>query len=224
MSATYNDVLERLKEERNRLLLSQNEMARIVHMTQSNYSKVELGLRRLGYDELKYLCESQLDVYYIFTGYRSSRKYMEFLLQCEYSELCCYLSIIYSVVVLRKGKCATECWKSILDRTKYVPLIVDNPKAKNIFLVLRNSINCRQSKLAEELGVDIKKYRDLEKGRGLPDSELLWRLYDSFHISPMVLLKDKNGLACEISTLMETVETDKGNVLFEIIKTLQEME
>lgn len=97
MSATYNDVLERLKEERNRLLLSQNEMARIVHMTQSNYSKVELGLRRLGYDELKYLCESQLDVYYIFTGCRSSRKYMEFLLQCDYSELCCYLSIIYSV-------------------------------------------------------------------------------------------------------------------------------
>lgn len=33
MSATYNEVLKRLIEERNRLGLSQQEMARLVHIT-----------------------------------------------------------------------------------------------------------------------------------------------------------------------------------------------
>lgn len=37
MSATYNEVLKRLIEERKRLGLSQQEMARLVHITQSNY-------------------------------------------------------------------------------------------------------------------------------------------------------------------------------------------
>ena len=36
MSATYNEVLERLIEERKRLGLSQQEMASLVHITQSN--------------------------------------------------------------------------------------------------------------------------------------------------------------------------------------------
>ena len=55
MSATYNEMLKRLIEERKRLGLSQQQMARLVHITQSNYSKVEKGLHRLSYEELKYL-------------------------------------------------------------------------------------------------------------------------------------------------------------------------
>lgn len=49
MSATYNEVLKRLVEERKRLGLSQQEMARLIYITQSNYSKVEKGLHRLSY-------------------------------------------------------------------------------------------------------------------------------------------------------------------------------
>lgn len=47
MSTTYNDALIRLKEERCRLSLSQNDMAQFIHVNQSNYCKVEQGLRRL---------------------------------------------------------------------------------------------------------------------------------------------------------------------------------
>ena len=47
MSASYNEVLKRLIEERKNLGLSQMEMARLVYITQSNYSKVEKGLQRL---------------------------------------------------------------------------------------------------------------------------------------------------------------------------------
>ena len=72
MSSSYNNVLARLKEQRLSRSLSQNEMAQIVHMTQSNYSKVELALRRLSFDELKCLCDSPIDVHYNLQGQKAA--------------------------------------------------------------------------------------------------------------------------------------------------------
>lgn len=223
MRATYNDALDRLKEERYRLSLSQKDMGRRVRINQSNYSKVELGLRRLSYYELKYLCESEVDVHYVFTNRRCSSQYYDFFAQCSYSELSCYLSIIYSIVVLRNKKEPARIWETILEQIKYVPFVEDNQSSSNIFLALRRAMNYQQQKMAETLGVDVKKLRELENGRCLPDSELLWRLYVLFYIPPAVVLKDRKGMASEISFLLDKMKPEKGKEIFEIIKTLHDM-
>ena len=158
MSATYNEVLKRLIEERKRLVLSQQEMARLVHITQSNYSKVEKGLHRLSYEELKYLSKANVDIFYILTGYRCAGKYVEYFQQYTYVELCCYLGIIYSLIVLNDWRSNTEPWKDIAKRVKYVPLVLDCKKSSNIFLVIRHMTGSRQKPMAEKLGVDIKKF------------------------------------------------------------------
>lgn len=206
MSATYNEVLKRLIEERKRLGLSQDEMARLVYITQSNYSKVEKGVHRLSYEELKYLSKSKVDIFYIFTGYRCAGKYVEYFERYTYIELCCYLSIIYSVVVLNDCRSSTEQWKDLVKRVKYVTLVLDCKRASNIFLDIRHMTGSRQKPMAEKLGVDIKKFRELEKDRCLPDSEIIWKLYNSYQVSPAVVLKDKNCLINEISSLLETLE------------------
>lgn len=206
MSATYNEVLERLIEERKRLGLSQNEMARLVYITQSNYSKVEKGIHRLSYEEVKYLSKANVDIFYIFTGNRCVGKYVERFRQCTYIELCCYMGIIYSLVALNDCRSNTEQWKDIVKRVKYVPLVLDNKKSSNIFLVIRHMTGSRQKPMAEKLGVDIKKYRELEKDRCLPDSEIIWKLYNFYQISPSVVLKDENSMINEISSLLEAVE------------------
>lgn len=136
MSATYNEMLKRLIEERKRLGLSQQQMARLVHITQSNYSKVEKGLHRLSYEELKYLSKANIDIFYIFTGYRCAGKYVAYFQQCAYVELCCYLGIIYLLIVLNDCRSNTEQWKDIVKRVKYVPLVLDCKKSSNIFLVI----------------------------------------------------------------------------------------
>ena len=191
MSATYNEMLKRLIEERKRLGLSQQQMARLVHITQSNYSKVEKGLHRLSYEELKY----------------------------AYVELCCYLGIIYLLIVLNDCRSNTEQWKDIVKRVKYVPLVLDCKKSSNIFLVIRHTTCSRQKSMAEKLGVDIKKFRELEKDRCLPDSEIIWKLYNLFHISPAVVLKDKNSMINEISSLLEAAE-ENGAEIMDIIKQI----
>ena len=218
MSATYNEMLKRLIEERKRLGLSQQEMARLVHITQSNYSKVEKGFHRLSYEELKYLSKAKVDIFYIFTGYRCAGRYVEYFQKYTYIELCCYLGIIYSLVVLNACRSNTEQWKDIVKRVKYVPLVLDCNKSSNIFLVIRHMTDSRQKSMAEKLGVDIKKFRELEKDRCLPDSEIIWKLYNFYQISPAVVLKDKNCLINEISSLLETLEERWMEVMDIIVK------
>ena len=81
-----------------------------------------------------------------------------------------------------------------------MPLVLDCKKSSNIFLVIRHTTCSRQKSMAEKLGVDIKKFRELEKDRCLPDSEIIWKLYNLFHISPAVVLKDKNSMHYMINT------------------------
>ena len=223
MSTTYNDVLERLKEERCRLSLSQKEMGQWARMTQSNYSKVELGTRRLSYHELKYLCKSEADMHYVFTGIHGNNQYTEFFSECSYAELLYYLRIIYAIVTFCKEKERTDNWNATFAKVQYVPWIEEELQTKSIFFVLRRKMDWQQQKMAERLGVDIKKFRDLENKRCLPDSELLWRLYDMFHIPPAVILKDMKGLVSEVSSLVEVVEIENGKAIFGTIKELHEI-
>lgn len=133
--------------------------------------------------------------------------------------MCCYLGIIYSLIVLNDWRSNTEPWKDIAKRVKYVPLVLDCKKSSNIFLVIRHMTGSRQKPMAEKLGVDIKKFRELEKDRCLPDSEIIWKLYNLFHISPAVVLKDKNSMINEISSLIEAAE-ENGAEIIDIIKQI----
>ncbi len=216
MSASYEEVLKRLIEERGRLGLSQNDMAQIVHITQSNYSKVENSRYRLSYAELKYLSESEIDIYYVFTGYKSAGKYIERFQQYTFAELCCFLGIIYSVVNLYASKHKSKQGDELTDRVKYVPLILEQRKSFNLFVAIRNSLGIRQIPMADKLGMDVKKLCDLEKGRCLPDMEIVWRLYDMFGISPAFVLKNKYCMLHEISALIESAEQN-GVQLVDII-------
>lgn len=219
MSASYNEVLKRLIEERKNLGLSQMEMARLVYITQSNYSKVEKGLQRLSYEELRYFSKAKVDIFYIFTGYRCTGKYIENFQQYTYAELCCYLGIIYFLIVLNGDKFNSEDWRNIVKRGKYISLILDYKKNPNIFLAIRHITDCRQKQMVEKLGVDIKKFRELEKDRCLPDSEIIWKLYNLFQVSPAVILKDKNTMLNEISSLLEATE-ENGVQIMDIIRQI----
>lgn len=219
MSTTYNDVLNRLKEERKRLDLSQNEMSRFVRMSQSNYSKVELGTRRFSYSELKYLCETQADVQYIFTGQRASEEYKEIFTHYSYMKLLDILNILSAVDVAISGKNTSERWRDVYINAEGVccrgEMYRENP---NMVSVIRRLNYFRQQEMAGNLGVDVKKFRDLENGRCLPDSELVWRLYDMFCIPPAIILKDKKCLISEICCTLERFDSKTKDRVLEIVK------
>jgi len=62
--------------------------------------------------------------------------------------------------------------------------------SRNIFYCLRNHYGYAQEKMADLLGMGAKKLRNLEKGLRLPDRQVIWMIYDQFHVSPAVILND----------------------------------
>lgn len=222
MDMAYDEVLKRLRAERKRLSLTQGEMSRLARMSQSNYSKIERGSRRLSYYELKYLCDSDIDLYYVFTGCRCSEKCNEVFFHFNYSELLCFLNIVTSVAELRcVDKAADERRQSFLQAGMIRLSDWEQKMNRNVLLGLRQSLGYSQCEMAGELGVDVKKLRALENGRILPDSELLYKLYRRFQVSPAVVLKDKRGLISEIGLLLESMDAETGEDVFQFVRSLQ---
>lgn len=216
---TYHGFTQRLKEERMRAGLSQSETARKLRISQSHYSKVEQARRRLGFYETKWLCETEFDVFYIFTGQRAERLSGDFFEQCEYRELLCYLNLVCMwITQLGKGDstCSEPEEKRMLAYARYALVIGQDERI--IFKLYRDYSEYTQDRMAKELGIDIKKFRDLEKGKTLPDSELIWKMSAYLHIPFSLILKDSNGLIGEIRFLMKQMDPERRKWLLENMK------
>ena len=211
MYSEGNEVLKRLKEERLRMGLSQREMSNFLRLSQSDYSKVELGKRLLSYYEMLSLCATDTDVNYIYTGRRPISRYVEMFDGFNYAMLVNCLQILFASgnLCYMKDHCSKKAY--LLDQVRYVPLtILGNQDVKErtsyIFMALRSSKQWQQMKMAEELGMDVKKLRDLEKGKKQPDIEIIYRMYKKFGILPAIMLQDRNGLMSEITNALEIMD------------------
>lgn len=220
MSMEYQKFCDRLKEERIGLSFSQMEISSLLRMTQSHYSKAELGKRRLSYYEIQCLCETEVDVYYVFTGERCQQIEADgFFLESTVEELKSYLEIIcilyMSLSKVNNITLSSDDYKKI-ENIQYA--LMQRKKGKTIFYKLRRALSYNQKKMAELMKVDIKKLRSMECGKVLPDSEIMCQMLDVFSIPYALLLNDKNGLICEISYLLGLVEESKQKDVLEGMK------
>ncbi len=218
---SYENALQRLRDERGRMSVTQEQMSRFIHISQSYYSKVERGERLLAYYELKSMCEHGMDVHFIFTGQRCSGMYKDFFVKLEYAELLGHLNILSAVVKYFYVTRAGAHWESLYRQVAYLGCVEEYRKTEgNVFYGLRKQLDWPQQKMAGKLGVDVKKLRALENSKTLPDSELVYKLYDMYCIPPAAVLKDAEGMANVIGCLLEMMEKDKGEFVFRFLREL----
>lgn len=218
MSIGYNAVLERLKEERKRWNWTQEEMSQKLCLTQGHYNKIENGFKRLSYTELHRLYVVGVDIYYIMTGKRNSGQFdKEILKDCSDLEVYALCQITYAVlrVIIQKNRKSCEVERRIIN-TNYV--LSNKATGKSFWVLLRESNDLKQDQMARVLGINIKKYRNLEKGLFLPDSEIMFRVCDFFHISPFLILSENNFVTDEICSILCEVDYDIRDALFEYLK------
>lgn len=222
MSDVYAKSIERLIIERERLELSVQQLSNLVCVDQSNWCKIEQGKGRISYKCMKRLCSIEnIDMYYVLAGNRVDYSNYVELAECEISDLVSLLRLIYSVSELRCRDASYNAWKEIYDNTKYI-LLVDTEIGISGFLVsLRKLRGYSQKKFAEILGVDIKKWQNMEKGKNFPDNELICRLCDQFKISPGIMLGDKKCLLIEVCFWLEkmiTLDNESGMHILNLIR------
>ena len=219
MNHDYQLVLRRLREERERRNLTQRLLCYNMKMLQSHYSRAESGNKRFSYNELKGLCTSDVDVLYVFTGKKSKNE--EFLKAQEYclEEILCFLNTLYNVAktakIINRDRTSFGAVREQLELTQYGRGGAGGKN--NIFYCVRNNRNYTQQKMADELGIDIKKLRELENGRIMPDSEMIWKMYDLFQVSPAFILEDTKGLWHELNFVLDLLQEDDREIVIRIL-------
>lgn len=203
----YENVLERLREERGRLSITKADMSRYLHMDQSNYRKAELGqYRRFSYFEVKSMSDLGINVNYIYTGKVKKVITLDFIEKLSVNRLKSILQIIYTIVELSYKEDFNQQYKALLEELKYIFFIKQNVNPSDIFLTVRRLKGYTQIKMADMIGVDVKKLRDLENGKKLPDSEIISKMYEVFKILPVVMIETKN---CMLDTILYILDEIK---------------
>lgn len=222
MGMDYIDVIQRLKEERMAHGMSQGELGSRLRITQGHYSKIERAAKRLTYYEVEALLETELDMYYIYTGNRMSGKYKELFEHCSYGQLLCYLNMTASLFA-----CVYEEQKLDLNQDFYKRLrcirYITGAEGSNetVFYLIRQLEGETQFFTSERLGMDVKKFRDLERGFILPDSELIWKLFDLYKVPPAYVMKDAKGLICEIEYILDRPMPRRKDVIYRYFNLLR---
>lgn len=218
-NAGYEDFLARLREERLRLGLSQDDIGRLLRMTQSHYSKAELGTRRFTYYELQCLCDTDVDVFYLFTGRRFESLSDENMKKKPMNELVFYMSSLCNLILYLDKDDEIALSEDDRKKIRYIQYSqIRTGNSKTGLFWLRTILDYNQAKMAELLGVDVKKLRNLEAGKLLPDSEIIWRISEDFGVPYVLMVRDKKGMMSQISELMELVDYPKRASMFRCLQ------
>lgn len=224
MGNDYIHCLGRLREERLGLHYSQSEMGCIMRMSQSHYSKAEQGIRRFTYYEIQCLCESCVDTYYIFTGKRVKYSYKDFFMNYSYEELVCILKIICLVIEYYYVNNKSCQWKKLYEEIRYMKTVIMQGRENGSILYnIRWMLGLSQQKMSEIIEVDIKKLRELENGRRMPDSEILWRIYHLYSIPIALMVKSKSEMVNAISYLLGEVDEDARYRLLDYLEEVHSL-
>lgn len=217
----YENVLERLREERGRLSITKADMSRYLHMDQRNYRKAELGqYRRFSYFEVKSMSDLGINVNYIYTGKVKKVITLDFIEKLSVNRLKSILQIIYTIVELSYKEDFNQQYKALLEELKYIFFIKQNVNPSDIFLTVRRLKGYTQIKMADMIGVDVKKLRDLENGKKLPDSEIISKMYEVFKILPVVMIETKNCMLDTILYILDEIKKEDREKIVDIIKLL----
>lgn len=221
MGNDYGLVVERFNEECEALKLTQQRLCGYMHMHQSNLSKSKSGYRRFSYPEVKGLCDADADVFYIFTGIKAKCCYeLQELSDAPLEELSCCLNTVYlhtrTARLLNRGKISFEAIQRQLEYMQCAAGSIDG--STNIFYQVQHRFNYTQEKMADILGTSTRSLQALEHGRKLPDSEMIWKMYDRFLVSPAYILNDPKGMRSELNYVLSLLENDDREIVLKILE------
>lgn len=209
----YKNVINRLIYYRKNLGVSQAEMAKLLGITQSEYSKIENGQTRLLHKHLKALHGNRWDVDYIVTGRQSLCKtggLKDILADCtaeEYAQLYVYTienAFLYWDDIFKQQK--NLCLYSEL-KIQLV-MIANQAEQPEVLRCIRTVLGMNKKEFGELLDLTRKTYSRCEEGTSQLDTEHILKLYNNGICSPSFVIDYKHELIAGIDYELQAVDSD----------------
>jgi len=190
MRDSYEEFLQRFVQCRQQKNMTQEDVSNKVGITQSQYSKMELGKIVVSYKCLKILMDSGWDVDYLITGRKSLLSASELsalMWEIEEKDKKGLLNVLAWFLERGVEKSVVNISFEMKCEIGILKMRTSEETAGSVLLEIRKLSGMAQIPMSEKLGVNIKKYRMLEKEKSEPDAELLLRIYEVTGCKPSLL-------------------------------------
>lgn len=189
MGNIYDDFLRRMNQYRLKLKLTQSETSDLLGTTQSQFSKMELGKTIIPYEILERMLEIGWDIDYLIIEKKKPdwenniTDFLDIEPQYMWEKAGAVLLWVMREMLNQSDAFADE---DINCEFELLKLVTFQETSNSLLLELRTIMGISQIMMAEQLGVNIKKYRDLEKGNKNLDAELLAVIYELTSCRPQL--------------------------------------
>ena len=198
MSAAYDAFIKRLIEYRKNNDLSQEEMGKRTNLTQSHYNKIENRNKIMSYNSLVVLNSEYISADFLITGIEQKETVLnDLLMQCGETDKAdfLYMAVICIELVIKYHGVVDETYKEI--STKEIEVLRSDMEEENtadysVWKCIRKLSNLTQEQMSQELDIDIKTYRDIEKGKSKPNVEILALVYEKLGYPPSLFFEVDN--------------------------------
>lgn len=187
----YGLIVRRLEAYRKQKHMSQTALAEELNITQSQYSKIELGKVKLSYEVMLGLYEHGWDMDMIITGESSVHILPNLADVFREDDITQYVS------GMKLCEWAMERWRQIEQKEEVIgkrllKIFLSSQEETTPLQKLRLVSGLSQVEMAETVGVNIKKYRALEKRELEPDAELMANIYGATGCKPGFFFDERN--------------------------------
>ena len=225
MNSYYEEFLKRLVQYRIRLNMTQETISRQLGITQSQLSKQELGKIIVPYKSLVSFMKMGWDVDYLLTGKSFRREESKLTDMLNDVEEVNYKPMLEFIAwTLARGIEKSASGLSMEDQCEICILKMkcnEDTDESNMYEI-RKIAGEAQIAMAERLGVNIKKYRALEKEQVFPDAELLLGIYEITGCRPSLFLMDDHIEDVIIDDLWSRVDSERRKEILAIISQVEQ--
>lgn len=169
--------------------MTQKDVGNLFGKDQSQFSKMELGKTVVSYEVLESLNSAGWDIDYIITGKEkiSIKNSLSGYLKEKTGEDWKNLNkALLWIVEHELNKNNSFFNRDVRLEYELLKRLLDRESQETVLLAVRGMLAISQITMSEKLGVNIKKYCQLEKGSKNPDAELLGLLYELSYCRPSI--------------------------------------
>lgn len=219
MCDKYDVFLQRMAEYRNQMDITQVEVSSELGITQSQLSKMELGKTIYSFKVLQYLYAKKWDIDYFITGKKYNYTVSEvnhMLDEATKKKELLQLAAWAFGQVLQKSDAQNE--KDIWFEVQLLKQRANSDMAHSLLYDIKEILEISQPTLAEMMGVNIKKYRLIERNQVNPDAELMLRIYEETGCRPSFWMEPEHVEKLIISDLWQLLSPQLQKEILTLMK------
>ena len=218
MGILYEQVLDRLREYRGNRSMTQREVAQMLGISQSQYSKMESGNAQIPYRVLLCMYKEGWDLDYLVTGEVFEGEGGRFVdVRGRFSGM--ERSVAYQLILWAVDVFLIVDGREQSEEIRLMKILLYHEDRTSVLRVVRESLDMSQVIMAESVGIGLRKYRQLERESKQPDFKVLCQVCELGRAVPTLFFDWEAGKSLLVERLWGEFSEERQRKLWMLLES-----